>query len=220
MSDQSQHLERLQDIRQMMQKSSRFISLSGLSGIAAGFCALVAAWIAAGKIRAYRDSHVLNYSQGHTYNFRSGYGPLEQDLILIAGITFVVAFCLAFFFTYLRSTRTGVPIWGLMARRVMIQVTVPMIMGGLLILRVIDLGAYMLIAPSCLIFYGLGLINASKYTFPEIRYLGYGQLLLGAINLWVMGYGLVFWAIGFGLLHIVYGFLMWWKHERGGSPIN
>ena len=36
----------LHDIKQMMERSSRFISLSGLSGIAAGVCALVGAWFA------------------------------------------------------------------------------------------------------------------------------------------------------------------------------
>ena len=96
----------------------------------------------------------------------------------------------------------------------MIAVIVPMLAGGLLIWRMMDYGTYGLIAPACLLFYGLGLINASKFTFTEIRYLGYGQLILGAINLWLPGYGLYFWAIGFGLLHIIYGFIMWWRNER------
>jgi hypothetical protein len=71
-----------------------------------------------------------------------------------------------------------------------------------------------LIAPTCLLFYGLALINASRYTLGEIRYLGCCELILGIISLWVPGYGLIFWAAGFGVLHIIYGIIMWWKYER------
>jgi hypothetical protein len=96
----------------------------------------------------------------------------------------------------------------------MINVAIPMIAGGIYILKLIEQGSFGLIAPGCLIFYGLGLVNASKFTLGEIRFLGYGQLLLGIINLWYMGSGLYFWAAGFGVLHIVYGAIMWSKYER------
>jgi hypothetical protein len=74
------------------------------------------------------------------------------------------------------------------------------------------------VAPACLIFYGLALVNASKYTLSEIRYLGLLQIVLGLINTQFINKGLIFWAIGFGLLHILYGFSMWWKYER--NPIT
>jgi hypothetical protein len=96
----------------------------------------------------------------------------------------------------------------------MINVAVPMLAGGLLIWRLMEFQFYGLVAPACLLFYGLALVNASKYTVPEIRYLGYFQLLLGVLNLWMMGYGLYFWAAGFGVLHILYGIIMWNKYER------
>lgn len=216
MTDQSQHLESIRDIRQLMQKSSRFISLSGLSGVAAGLCALAASWIAHQKLTDYRTARDIDAgAEWGRYSFREGYPALVRELLILAALTFVVAFVLAFFFTWLRSRKTGVPIWGYVARKVMVHVMVPMAAGGLLILRLMELGGWGFIAPVCLIFYGLALINASKFTFPEIRYLGYGQLLLGLVNLWMMGHGLGFWALGFGVLHIVYGFIMWWQHERG-----
>ena len=215
MSEQNQHLESLQDIRQLMQKSSRFISLSGLSGIAAGVCALIAAWVASNKMSEYGLANNIDYSELKTdRTISTAHKNLEQQLLIIAAITLVVAFTLAFLFTYLRSRKTGVPIWGFVARKVMINVAVPMLAGGLVILRLMELGVYELIAPCCLLFYGLGLINGAKYTFTEIKWLGYAQLVLGALNLWLIGYGLYFWAIGFGILHIIYGFVMWWRNER------
>lgn len=227
MSEQSQHLNTIQDIRQLMEKSSRFISLSGLSGVAAGFCALAAAWVTQDRLNLYRsgfgqaiDETNRQYATRGGYMFHGGYQSLERELLLIAVITFAASFSLSFFFTYLRSKKTGVPIWGFTARKVMVSVIVPMIAGGIVILRLLDLQVYGLLAPCCLIFYGLGLINAGKYTFAEIRYLGYVQLALGLCNLWLPGYGLFFWAMGFGVLHIIYGFVMWWKHERGYAPVN
>jgi hypothetical protein len=214
MSEQNQHLESLQDIRQLMQKSSRFISLSGLSGIAAGVCALVGAWLANDRIThyGYRSSYDYNELQRNTIVRADK--SLEFDLIMIGGFTFIIAFAVAFVFTYLRSRKTGVPIWGHVARKVMINVAVPMLVGGLIVLKLVEFGVYGMIAPSCLLFYGLALINASKYTFPEIKWMGYAQLVLGALNLWMIGYGLYFWALGFGVLHILYGFIMWWRNER------
>ena len=71
-----------------------------------------------------------------------------------------------------------------------------------------------LVAPTTLLFYGLALYNAGKYTLDEIRYLGVSEIILGLLGCIFIGYGLMFWALGFGVLHIVYGFMMWWKYER------
>src|SRR5215471_13310384 len=214
MDTQHQPLEALQDIRRMMERSSRFISLSGWSGISAGICALVGAWFAYRRINDYQPQMggVIRY---HTIrNMSDAASTLLTDLIWIAAITFVAAFLSAFFFTWLRSRRNGVPIWDRTVQRLTWNTLLPMIAGGLFILRAIEWHYFVFVAPGCLIFYGLALVNASKYTLGEVRWLGYGQLILGIINLWVTGASLYFWAAGFGLLHIVYGALMWWKYER------
>ncbi len=104
--------------------------------------------------------------------------------------------------------------WGATAQRLTFNVAVPMAAGGIYLFKQMQFGNYGLIAPGCLIFYGLALVNASKYTLGEIRYLGYSQLLLGIINCWFVGYGLYFWAMGFGVLHIIYGTVMWYRYEK------
>ena len=60
---------------------------------------------------------------------------------------------------------------------------------------------------------GLALINGSKYTLSDIRYLGLCQVVLGCICIFVPAWGLTFWAIGFGGLHILYGIVMWNKYK-------
>ena len=209
MHEHTTPLNTLEDITQIMQKSSRFISLSGWSGIAAGVCALLGAWYTATKV----DCWVSGDCQFESLVSEEGIN-MQSTLLQIALVTFFSALSLAFVFTYLRSKETRTPIWNYASKRLIINVAIPMITGGLFIYRMMELGYFALLAPACLLFYGLALVNASKYTLAEIRYLGYGQLLLGIINCWALGYGLYFWAAGFGILHIIYGTMMWYRYER------
>ena len=209
MNKENQSLEELQQIRLMMERSSRFISLSGLSGIAAGVCALAGAWFANQKIHCWVKGDCKIDSL-----INRGGVVLINDLLWIAALTFAGAFITAFFFTYLRSKKDRTPMWGATSIRLFWNTAIPVAVGGVFIIRMMQLGAYELVAPGCLIFYGLALVNASKYTLGEIRFLGLGQLALGLMNCWFTGYELYFWAMGFGVLHIIYGLMMWYKYER------
>jgi len=212
MNEQQQGLDTLQDIKRMMERSSRFISLSGLSGIAAGICALTGAWFANSVIAEHPGRlHETGPALQDGISLRDFMG---HSLFTIAALTFACAFVLAFLFTWLRTRKNGTPIWGTTSRRLLVSVALPMVAGGIFIFKLIQYGVYGLVAPGCLIFYGLALVNGSKFTLGEVRWLGYGQVILGIINLWWPGNGLYFWALGFGVLHIVYGALMWWKYER------
>ena len=198
----NKELETLQDIKQIMERSSRFISLSGWSGIAAGCCALAGATIVY-PIIADRYANGGLYSETDT-----------KFMFLVAAGTFIAALISAIFFTYIRSRRLNIPIWGSSSKRLIWSIAVPMIAGGALLLKMVSLGYFGLIAPGCLIVYGISLFAGSNQTLGEIRYLGYSEIILGCISLFFIGYGLIFWAIGFGVLHILYGILMWFKHEK------
>ncbi len=202
----NKEIQTLNDIKNMMQKSSRFISLSGWSGISAGLCALFGALAANNRIQKYYKNE---YGRGETSP-----NDLLKELIIIGVVVFLLAFSTALFFTLRNSKKQGIKIWGQAAQRLMWNTMLPMLVGGILILRLMQVNEWTFIAPACLIFYGLALVNGSKYTLGEVRYLGYGQLILGAVSLWFPYYGILFWAIGFGVLHIFYGAIMWWKYER------
>ena len=217
MNDQQQTLDTLRDIRTMMDRSSRLISLSGLSGVGAGLCALVGAWVASGVIEkgiASESSLRKGYEGGNGEASISLVEYTGTQLLWIALLTFAAAVFFAFLFTWQRSRKNGVPLFGSVTYRLVIAVGVPIFIGFLYLLKLMQVGAFGLIAPGCLLFYGLGLVNASRYTTNEIRYLGYAILAVGIINLFLPGYGLYFWALGFGVLHIFYGIIMWNKYER------
>jgi hypothetical protein len=218
MSDSNQHsnpanhsetLQEISDIRRIMERSSRFISLSGLSGIAAGITALIGAYIAHGILKNY----YFEYNNGRGYTDQD-FAALKIKLLAIAAAVLVVALVFAFLFTWRRAKQNHLPIWDLTARKLMWNVLIPLITGGLFILAMLQYNEWKFVAPACLVFYGLGLVNGSKYTLSEVRYLGYFEIILGLINTQFLGWGLYFWAAGFGVLHIIYGVMMWWKYER------
>ena len=217
MNEQQQSLQDLQQIKQMMERSSRFISLSGLSGVAAGVCALVGAWFANNVILDNGGPSGYRAVMPKTFETESFMDFFGHKLFQIAVCTFFAALLLSFLFTYLRSKKNNIPMWGYSSKRLLVNVAVPMIAGGIYLYRQMQFGNFGLIAPGCLIFYGLALVNASKYTLGEIRYLGYCQILLGIINCWYVGYGVYFWAAGFGLLHIIYGMVMWFRYEKNNE---
>jgi hypothetical protein len=204
------HLEQLQEIRSIMAKSSRFISLSGWSGVFAGSSALIGALFANSRI---------NYYYHHDY----AYGNINPQkllykLIWIAILVFCCAVLGAFFFTLQKSKQDKTPIWNQVAFRLLWNTLLPILVGEFFILKLGASNHYELVIPSCLLFYGLGLVNGSKYTLGEVRYLVYATILIGIINLIFVKEGLVCWTLGFGVFHIVYGFMMCSKYEKKIQP--
>jgi hypothetical protein len=205
----SAHLQELKDIKQMMERSSRFISLSGLSGIAAGVCALVGAFL--GK-RILDNYYGIYKSNG----FFSGddFSRLKIQVLSLGVATFAAAFISSFLFTWQKAKKQNIPLWNMTTRRLFWNMIIPLAAGALFIIGMLRYDQWAFVAPASLLFYGLALINASKYTFTDVRYLGYAQVILGLTNMLYIGYGLYFWAAGFGVMHIVYGAIMWWKYEK------
>jgi hypothetical protein len=211
MQDQDQQLEALHDIRRMMKRSSKFLSLSGLSGIAAGVWGLVGSYFAYDWIVEYYNQYS---AQGYS---GAAFQNLKWNLVLLAAAVLGAALVSAFYFTWRRASKNSLPVWDHTSRLLVINILIPLVTGGLLILALLQHNDWRFIAPLSLIFYGLALVNGSKYTLSEIRYLGFIEIILGLVNTQFIGYGIYFWAFGFGVLHMVYGFIMWWKYERDGQ---
>jgi hypothetical protein len=206
-----QSLETLQDIKRMMERSSRFISLSGLSGVSAGVCAIIGAYFAHGLIRTYLDGEALGSNPAGPGMAREG---LVAHMVGLAMAVLFAALVSSTLFTWRKARKSQLPIWDHASRKLAINMAIPLAAGGFFALGLLQHGGWNFIAPACLVFYGLALVNASKYTLTDIRYLGILEIALGCINMYFPHEGLYFWATGFGLLHIIYGLIMWWKYER------
>jgi hypothetical protein len=202
--------EELTSIRSLMERSSKFISLSGLSGILAGVYALIGSAIAYYIIYMSPSRHYVNIENGTdntTYTYTC-------SLMAVAILVLIASLSTCVYLTNRKAKKNGQVVWGKTSRSLLFQMSISLITGGLLILILLLRGYYGIVAPASLIFYGLSLIGASNFTFTDIRYLGLSEILLGLIAACLPGYGLLFWAIGFGLLHIIYGSVMYLKHDR------
>lgn len=207
MNSTEEHLKDLSEIRSLMERSSRFLSLSGLSGICAGVFALLGAYFAYDYLQIGDDLRVKSYlsRSDDFYYFFVADALAVLILSLSAGV----------YFSIKRARKKGLKIWDNTSKRLLINLMIPLATGGLFCILLL-FHAPGLVASASLIFYGLALLNGSKYTHDEVRYLGLCEIGIGLICGIFAGSGLslLFWAIGFGVLHIVYGILMYNRYEK------
>jgi hypothetical protein len=204
MEQEKEHLQQLQEIRSLMERSTKFISLSGLSGIIAGCIALAGAglqyWYMEKEGRYYRSLVV------------------DQDFFVFTVINFlsvlILALLSAYYFTYKKAKKNNQSLWDNSSQRLLSNLAIPLACGGLFCVVLYQYRLIGLVAPVTLIFYGLALVNGSNFTLRDIKNLGIAQIVLGFICAFNLGLGLLFWALGFGVLHIVYGIVMYYKYDR------
>ena len=208
MKKDTDYLQDIEEIRSLMEKSSKFISLSGWAGIFAGIFALMGSYIAL----TYLDFNPQSLS------FDIENNPFQQkqifSVVQLALLVFLLAISFALFFTHRRAKRKDELLWTPTAKRLVMNMAVPLFTGGILILLFISKGFIGFVAPFSLLFYGLALFTISKFTFDEVKILGLIEILLGLISVYKVSLGLLFWAIGFGVVHIVYGIYVYFKYER------
>lgn len=204
-------IEDLKEIRKMMETSSKFLSLSGLSGIFAGATALLGAWLAYNEIDRFQDLLPYYYLQGR---FAEGEQELAFRLFAIAIGILVVALTGGVFFTWLKAKKQKKQLWTPLSLRLILSLIVPLFFGGLFTLGLYYHGLFEFIAPATLIFYGMALLNGSKYVHVDIKYLALCEMALGVITIFKLHYGFTAWIIGFGVLHILYGTIMYFKYDR------
>jgi len=200
------YLQDLSEIKNIMNRSTRFMSLSGLSGIMAGIYALIGAFLAKQLLTNY-----LNYDYT-----RNSVNPniIEIKLIGIALLVALFSVITAYILTKKKASKDGQTIWNNTTKRLLFHFFIPLAAGGIFSLTMLNQGFYGFVAPATLIFYGLAVVNASNFTFSNVKYLGIAEIILGLISMNYIGYGLYFWAVGFGVFHIIYGTIMFLKEKR------
>ena len=199
---EDKYLRDISEIKNMMNKSSQFISLSGLAGILAGVYALIGAFVAKQLIMDHDSDYITLESS--TF----------QLIFLTAFLVLLLSVVTATMLTIGNVDKKGEKVWNATSKRMIINFLIPLVTGGIFALLLLKNEIYGLIAPVMLLFYGMSCVNASKYTFRDIRYLGITLLALGLLSTEFSDYGLLFWALGFGVCHILYGSMMYYKYDR------
>lgn len=191
------NLDDIKHIRSMMERSSKFLSISGMSGVLAGTFAIIGAILA---------HFVLEGKLSFTHS-------LLYDLILIAVVVLVSAISVGLAFSVRKARKSNSKLWMSVTLQIAKDFSVPLGVGGLLCIILITKNISFMVAPCMLIFYGLGLIAAGSRTFRDVKILGACEIVLGLAAAVVVGYDLIFWGIGFGVLHVVYGILIYYKYD-------
>jgi hypothetical protein len=135
-------------------------------------------------------------------------------VVITAILILVLAVITAVYFSYKNAGKRGEKLWNATSRRLLANMAVPLVAGGILVLILLSKGFIGYMAPFTLIFYGLALYNASKFTFEAVKFLGLIQISLGLLGSYFVSYGLLFWALGFGVAHIVYGIYIYYRYEK------
>ena len=203
--------EDIQAIREIMERSSKFMLLNSWAGFFAGACALIGAALAwfvildSGNI--HYDEFICTVGGSPINNVTIGLGIDALLVLLLAGVA-------AIYFSYRKSQKAGQKFWTSSTKRVLMHLLIPLVSGGIFALILVFRNNIDLVAPAMLIFYGLALVNAGKFTSGEIHYLGMAEIAFGLLAGIFASYGLLFWVLGFGLLHLVYGIVMYYRYER------
>jgi len=205
--ENKKYLNDISEIKNMMNQSSRFISLSGLSGVLAGIYSLIGAWL------AYKTIYFDTTSMGNYRNLIISQDSINK-LFIIAFSVLILSIITGIALSVRKAKKTEDKIWNVSSKRLVINFAIPLATGGFFILFLIEKEMLSLVAPLTLLFYGLACVNASKYTLGDVRYLGITMIILGLLSTWFLGYGLLFWALGFGVCHIIYGSMMYFKYDR------
>jgi hypothetical protein len=204
MKADEEYIKDLSEIRQMMEKSTKFLSLAGWSGIMAGIYALAGAYL------IYSQTTLRDFT-GYTSD--TGSDELSK-IIFIGTAVLLLAISTCIFLSYKKAHSNNEVLWNATTRRLVLNMAIPLVAGGVLILILISHNLVGLMAPLTLIFYGLSLVNASRFTFDELRYMGIFEIILGLLCTSFTQLSLLFWSLGFGILHIIYGIYMHWRYEK------
>jgi hypothetical protein len=202
-------------IKDLMEKSSKFSNISGIAVLFTGFFALIGATFIYFDIGfSVSDVHI-SYNQLISQNGKPDVLNIKLKLLIsIASLILVASLTTLYITARNKSGNEGIPLFNSSFSRTLKSLFIPLFSGGVFCVFLLYHQMFGLVAPATLIFYGLGLISCSKYSYYELEFLGYFELVLGFIASYFMGTGLLFWIIGFGIAHILFGYYIHVKYDK------
>ena len=149
--DKDKALESVFEIKELMEKSSKFISVSGIAAILAGIYALAGAYIATQVITS--DMYLSD---------------TLKLMAIIAMAVLAAAAVTAGILSYCKSQKMGQKFFSRLTYRALWNFSLPMLTGGVLCISILMHEYYDILASVMLLFYGLALVNVSKFTYSSI----------------------------------------------------
>jgi len=145
----------------------------------------------------------------------TGLDRTQQLTVLLVDAVLVLGISIGFgiYFSATKARKSKQKLFNKVTQKTLYNLSIPLIAGGIFSFICLVRGDVEIIAATTLIFYGLALVNASKYTFDEIHYLGITEIILGIGAAVFLHTGIIFWTVGFGICHIIYGVILYKKYD-------
>ena len=206
MEKHEEQLAAIQEMRNLMDRASRFRSISGLSAMVAGLLAILCVVFV---------SQLTDVQLTESASFERMLGTKFATQVQLSFLVLLlISICFGIYLAARKAQAAGQAAWDSVAKRLALHLAIPLVTGGVFSMLLAQLGLLGLIPASTLLFYGLALVNASHYTLDAVRLLGLVEIGLGLLATAIVPFGLVFWLTGFGLMHVGFGLYIYLKYER------
>ena len=174
-------IEDLRFIRETMEHAASFTAVPGWGGVAMGFTAIGAAFIAP-----------------HPSNSRTW---------LVTWLTAALcAFAVGALGIYWKARRVGTPILTRPGRQFLLSLFPPLMAGGVISYAIYARSLSHLLPTVWLLLYGVGVMSAGTFSVRVVPMMGLCFMLAGVAALFCpAGWGNAVMAAGFGGLHILFG---------------
>jgi len=197
-------LDSLNEIKSMMERSSKFTNISGWTWIWVGFVGLISASIA---------YFIILEEEFRLYTLLPN-AQRDINLVILLISTLIVACAGGFYFMINKTNKDGAKFINPTTKRILARFILVLLIGATICAALYMHLSFVYIAPTTLLFYGLALLNVEKDTILEIKYLAYSEIILGLLAFFLIYKGLLFWTIGFGLIHLIFGVWMVLKYDN------
>ncbi len=192
--------ENLRVIRQTMERSTKYSTLSGLSGVLVGCVAIVGVW--------------LTYFLSRTGLPADGFAPHSLlPLALIWSSVLVLAIGIDFLANKRRAARVGKSVFSPLGWHIVLAALPGFLAGAALTVFFVQHGLLYSVWGAWMLCYGLAICAVGLFSIKPVSALGGAFVLAGMATLLLPArLGLPMMALAFGGFHIGYGVLMARRH--------
>ena len=180
-----------------MEQGKSYFSLKSLSGILIGIYGLATVYLI-DKLTSGEGSGIEMVSQLPILFLQIGITAIAVVFIIISLFTLWIR-------AKRRAKSEGKKLWNTSNKKIRLQTLITLLVLIVVIIVIANQGYYSLVTPISLFFYGLFLLNLSRFSSKGLVFLSIGEVLLGVAAYMIYDKEIFFLALGFGLLPIIYG---------------
>jgi hypothetical protein len=206
MKKHDEQLAAIEEMRNLMDRATRFRSISGLSAMVAGLLAIIC-------VAFVSQFTGIRFFEAEAFD-RMLQGDAAREVQLSFFFLLITSIGFGIYLAARNAHAKGQDAWDSAAKRLAFHMAIPLVAGGIFSILISQQGLAGLVPPITLLFYGLALFNGSHYTLDAVRILGIGQILLGLLATTFVAFGLVIWVIGFGVFNLIFGLYIYFNYER------